>query len=119
MGSSSKLVKNIHYVVLLLALVGFGSTSFDQDKTECADKLVALAACLNYVGGKTASPPPDCCVGLTTVVEKSPRCLCILIKDRNEPKLGDFKVNATLALNLPSVCSVPLNVTTCVGKDFF
>ncbi|KAM2697924.1 hypothetical protein EV1_036987 [Malus domestica] len=44
---------------------------------------------------------------------KSKKCLCVLSKDRNDPNLG-LKINATLALNLPSSCHVPINISRCV-----
>ena len=98
-----------------MIFVGHGSSNFDQDKAECANKLVGLATCLSYVGGDAKTPSPDCCTGLKSVVEKNAKCLCILIKDRNDPNLG-LKFNVTLALNLPTACHVPLNLTTCIGK---
>ncbi|WVZ55596.1 hypothetical protein U9M48_006236 [Paspalum notatum var. saurae] len=73
------------------------------DKTECADQLVGLAPCLQYVQGQARAPPPDCCGGLRQVLGKSPKCLCVLVKDKDDPNLG-IKINATLALALPSAC---------------
>lgn len=104
------------YLFLGLAvLIGFGSSNFDQDKADCADKLVGLATCVPFVEGNAKSPTPDCCTGFKQVVDKSSKCLCVLIKDRNDPSLG-FKINATLALQLPSDCHTPFNVTSCIGK---
>lgn len=103
------------YILVLTLVFGFGSSNVNQDRSECADQLVGLATCLPYVGGDAKTPTIDCCTGLKQVVDKSKKCLCVLIKDRNDPNLG-LKVNATLALELPSACKVPLNVTKCVGK---
>ncbi|CAN6290554.1 unnamed protein product [Urochloa humidicola] len=75
----------------------------NADKTECADQLVGLAPCLQYVQGQARAPPPDCCGGLRQVLGKSPKCLCVLVKDKDDPNLG-IKINATLALALPSAC---------------
>ena len=105
---------------LLLLLVGFATSDINQDKSECMDKIIGLAGCLTYVSGEAAVPTMDCCSGLKEVIDKSKRCLCILIKDRNDPSLG-LKVNVTLALKLPEVCKTPTNITECVGEflDFF
>nr|CAD1818494.1 unnamed protein product [Ananas comosus var. bracteatus] len=63
-------------------------------------------------GGSGKAPTPDCCKGLQEVVAQSFKCLCVLVKDRDEPALG-FKFNVTRALFLPSMCQVPANVTDC------
>lgn len=105
-------------ILVLFLIVGFGSSNIDQDKVECSDQLVGLATCLPYVGGDAKNPTIDCCTGLKQVVDKSKKCLCVLIKDRDDPSLG-LKVNASLALQLPGACKVPLNVTKCVGKCSF
>lgn len=102
-------------VMVLVLLIGFVSSTIDQDRAECADKLVGLATCLPYVGGDAKTPTLDCCSGLKQVVENSKKCLCVLLKDRNDPNLG-LKLNSTLALQLPSACHVPTNISKCVGK---
>ncbi|MDG2774764.1 protease inhibitor/seed storage/LTP family protein, partial [Vibrio parahaemolyticus] len=88
-------------------------SDINQDKAECTDKLLGLAGCLPYVGGEAKVPTMDCCSGIKEVINKSKRCLCILIKDRDDPSLG-LKINVTLALNLPDVCETPTNITQCV-----
>ncbi|KAF5447986.1 hypothetical protein F2P56_033495 [Juglans regia] len=99
---------------LLLLLLGFASSNLDQDRAECADQLVGLATCLPYVGGDAKTPTLDCCTGIKQVLEKSKKCLCVLIKDRDDPKLG-LKINATLALGLPNACHAPSNISECVS----
>lgn len=100
--------------VTAAAVIGSGRSNLDQDRAECADQLVGLAGCLPYVGGDAKAPTIDCCTGLKTVLQKSKKCLCILIKDRDDPDLG-LKINATLALGLPTACHTPANITECVG----
>lgn len=92
----------------------------NQDKSECANQLVGLATCLPYVGGEAKAPTQDCCTGLKQVLKNSKKCLCILVKDRNDPSLG-LKVNATLALGLPQNCHVPSkdNISECPGMPLF
>ncbi|KAK7400103.1 hypothetical protein VNO78_11303 [Psophocarpus tetragonolobus] len=98
---------------LLILLVGFASSDINQDKTECSDKLVGLVGCLTYVNGEAKNPSLDCCTGLKEVIDKSKRCLCILIKDHDDPGLG-LTINLSLALNLPTACKTPTNITQCV-----
>lgn len=104
-------------LLLLLLLLGFASSNLDQDRAECADQLVGLATCLPYVGGDAKTPTLDCCTGIKQVLKKSKKCLCVLIKDRDDPNLG-LKINATLALALPSACHAPSNISECVCEYY-
>ncbi|KAG8387349.1 hypothetical protein BUALT_Bualt02G0012200 [Buddleja alternifolia] len=98
---------------ILALLFSFARCDVDKDKEKCANDLVGLATCLSYVSGESKSPPIDCCTGLKQVLQKSPECLCLLIKDRNDPSLG-LKINATLALGLPSQCHAPAaSISNC------
>ncbi|CAL9053077.1 non-specific lipid transfer protein GPI-anchored 13-like isoform X2 [Musa acuminata AAA Group] len=99
-------------LVLLLCCASFGSSDFAQDKANCQDTLVSLATCLTYVEGQAKAPTPDCCDGLSKILSKNRTCLCVLIKDRNEPGLG-ITFNATLAMNLPTVCHASSNISEC------
>ncbi|XP_077211876.1 non-specific lipid transfer protein GPI-anchored 6-like [Tasmannia lanceolata] len=99
--------------IIVLLLIGFARSDVASDRAECADSLVGLATCLPYVQGNAKAPTPDCCTGLKTVLDKSKKCLCILIKDRDDPQLG-IKINASLAVNLPTACSSPVNITQCI-----
>ncbi|CAN1301286.1 Non-specific lipid transfer protein GPI-anchored 14 [Linum perenne] len=75
---------------------------------------MGLAPCLTYVTGGSKAPTLDCCSGLKQVMDKSTKCLCLLIKDRDEPNLG-IKVNISLAATLPNTCHSPANVSDCVS----
>ncbi|KAF5735717.1 protein YLS3 [Tripterygium wilfordii] len=109
MGSSN----GLWLMMVLIMVTGLASSNEEQDRAECGEQLVGLSTCLPYVGGEAKAPTPECCSGLKQVVDKSMKCLCILIKDRNDPKLG-LKVNATLAATLPSSCHSPFNLTKCI-----
>nr|GMC89290.1 protein YLS3-like [Ipomoea batatas] len=101
-------------VLLILVFLAAGGVNSDtsKDKEECTESLVGLATCLLYVGGNAPSPTPDCCNGLKQVLKSSKKCLCLLIKDRNDPQLG-LSINLTLALGLPSACHAPSNISEC------
>ncbi|GKA44396.1 YLS3-like protein [Tanacetum coccineum] len=100
-------------VILTIALTSRVTLGADDKvKEECTEQLVGLATCLPYVGGNAKSPTPDCCTGLKQVLNTNKKCLCVVIKDRNDPDLG-LTINVTLALGLPDVCHTPANVTKC------
>ncbi|OMO80936.1 Plant lipid transfer protein/Par allergen [Corchorus capsularis] len=106
--------KPSYIFLMMLLFAGLASSDVDQDKTECANQLVGLAPCLPYVGGTAKAPTIDCCSGLKTVLDKSRKCLCVLIKDKDDPSLG-LKINTTLAALLPNTCHAPVNMTECVA----
>ncbi|XP_031736086.1 protein YLS3 isoform X2 [Cucumis sativus] len=98
----------------LLLLASFSASDIDQDRTDCSDQLIGLAQCLPYVSGDAKTPTIDCCSGLKQVVQKSKKCLCVLIKDKDDPNLG-LKINGSLALALPHACHAPANITECIS----
>ncbi|GMJ00882.1 glycosylphosphatidylinositol-anchored lipid protein transfer 6 [Hibiscus trionum] len=100
--------------IFLLLLLGFARSDVNQDKAECSNQLMGLAPCIPYVDGEAKAPTIDCCSGLKQVVDKSRKCLCVLIKDGDDPSLG-LKINATLAAALPSSCRATVNMTDCIS----
>jgi hypothetical protein len=101
-------------VVALAGAVAVARGDFTADRAECADKLMGLATCLTYVQATATarSPTPDCCAGLKAVVTASKKCMCVLVKDRDEPALG-FKINVTRAMDLPDNCNFPATFSDC------
>nr|CAB3497805.1 unnamed protein product [Digitaria exilis] len=104
---------------LLLLLAGAASGDFAADRAECAGQLMGLATCLTFVQEKATAraPTPDCCAGLKQVVAASKKCMCVLVKDRDEPALG-FKINVTRAMDLPSLCNDPATFSDCPSTTY-
>lgn len=101
-------------VLLISVMVSYTMVDADKDKDkqECQQQLIKMATCLPYVDGEAKAPTPDCCTGLKEVLKDNKKCLCVIIRDRNDPDLG-LQINLTLALSLPSVCHAPANVSQC------
>lgn len=99
-------------------IVWNGMADSSKDKDECTSQITGLASCLPYVEGEGKTPAPDCCDGLKTLLNTNKKCLCLIIKDRNDPDLGGIQINVTLALGLPTVCNAPANISKCPGKVF-
>ncbi|XP_043692066.1 non-specific lipid transfer protein GPI-anchored 14-like isoform X2 [Telopea speciosissima] len=110
MGSNYATVGLSYLLLLMMAICVESDTA--KDREECANQLLGLATCLPYVGGTAKSPTLDCCTGLKQVLDKSKKCLCVLVRDRNDPSLG-VKINATLAMSLPDTCHASANVSMC------
>ncbi|KAL2327092.1 hypothetical protein Fmac_020519 [Flemingia macrophylla] len=105
-----------HMMLLATVMVGIAMGESSKDKDECTQQLVGLSSCLPYVGGQAQAPAPDCCSGLKQLLKSNKKCLCLIIKDRNDPDLGGLQINATLALNLPTACNSPVNVSKCPAE---
>ncbi|XP_051144449.1 non-specific lipid transfer protein GPI-anchored 14-like [Andrographis paniculata] len=107
--SSSKSPMLQQLLLLLLLQLSSSSSDADADAAECGKSLSGLAPCLPYVQGqRTAkSPTPDCCAALEQLLRTTTtkKCLCVIIKDRNDPDFAALKVNASLAISLPRACS--------------
>ncbi|KAL5197725.1 hypothetical protein ABZP36_001237 [Zizania latifolia] len=99
-------------VVAVMSMAAGVAGDFAADRAECSNTLVGLATCLTYVQDEAMAPTPDCCAGLKTLLQTSRKCLCVLVKDRDDPSLG-LKVNVTKALSLPSLCNAPANISDC------
>lgn len=104
----------VQAILVLLMFLSIASGDQAKDREECAEQLAGLATCLPYVGGQAKAPTPDCCSGLKQVLKNNKKCLCVVIRDRNDPDLG-LNINATLALGLPTVCHASANVSKCPG----
>lgn len=110
----------LYYVVLMMMMMMLSSSirvangDASKDAAECSDQLAGMATCLPYVQGQARAPTPDCCGGLKQVLLTSKKCLCVIVKDGNDPQLG-LNINVTLALTLPSICQAPANVSQCPG----
>ncbi|KAK6143116.1 hypothetical protein DH2020_023464 [Rehmannia glutinosa] len=110
--SYTKTLKFLFFLSLMLMLFAFSNSDNSKDRQECAESLVGLATCLPYVGGTAKAPTPDCCSGLKQLLKTNKKCLCVVIKDRNDPDLG-LNINVTLALGLPDICNAPANISEC------
>lgn len=99
--------------VAMVAAAGVGG-DIAADRKECTSQLMGLATCLTYVQEQAtaAAPTPDCCAGLKTVLQMSRKCLCVLVKDKDDPNLG-LKINVNKALGLPAACKVSANISDC------
>lgn len=105
-------------IIFLVFSMLFSCANSDaaKDREECTEQLVGLSTCLPYVGGTAKAPTPDCCSGLKQVLKTNKKCLCVIIRDRNDPELG-LTINVTLALGLPTICNAPANVSLCPGMS--
>lgn len=115
--SSSSFSSLLLLVLLALSFViRPASSDTASDLQECGSQLIGLQTCIPYVEGTAQAPTPDCCTGLKDVVAKSPKCLCILVKDHDDPQLP-IKINLTRALALPKACNTPVNISACPSKQ--
>ncbi|PON94482.1 Bifunctional inhibitor/plant lipid transfer protein/seed storage helical domain containing protein [Trema orientale] len=101
-------------ILLLIFVVALSPVALSQDTTvaECAPRLLPLAPCGAFVQGSTQSPAQSCCDNLKQIYGQQPRCLCLLL---NDTTLSSLPINSTLALQLPTLCSLQVDISVCSG----
>ncbi|CAH2067153.1 unnamed protein product [Thlaspi arvense] len=78
----------------------------------CASMLLSLAPCGPFVQGFVQLPAQPCCDGLNQIYSQQPTCLCLFLN--NTLTLSPaFPINQTLALQLPPLCNIPANSSSC------
>lgn len=98
--------------LLLLLLISLSPTTLSQTIANCAPSLLPLTPCAPFVQGSAQTPTQPCCDNLKQVYDQQPDCLCLLL---NNTAISSLPINATLALQLPVLCSLQLNSSTCSG----
>ncbi|KAF3438550.1 hypothetical protein FNV43_RR21313 [Rhamnella rubrinervis] len=79
---------------------------------QCAPQLLPLTSCAPFIQGTAQSPTVPCCNSLRQLYNQQPHCLCLLL---NDTTLSSFPINTTLALQLPSLCNLQADSSTCSG----
>ena len=104
------------FITVAIMFLGVRS-DLNLDIKGCQDSMSDLYSCLPFVTSKAKAPDSTCCTTLEEKIDKgqTKRCLCTLVKDRDDPGLG-FKVDANRAMSLPSTCHVPANISQCPGQ---
>lgn len=79
---------------------------------DCTNAFNDLASCLGFVSGDgKGGPPKDCCTAIGNTQAKEPICLCQLLAQVNDS--AQYGVNATLAMELPTLCHVNADTSRC------
>ncbi|KAL7202715.1 hypothetical protein ACSBR1_034229 [Camellia fascicularis] len=107
--------------LVLLFLTGLPSTTLSQNLgilpssptvADCTPRLMLLVPCAPFVQGTLPSPAQPCCDNLRQLYNQQPGCLCLLL---NDTALSSFPINTTLALQLPLLCNLQVDFSTCSG----
>ncbi|GAB4843357.1 hypothetical protein Ancab_013323 [Ancistrocladus abbreviatus] len=100
-------------MVLALATVLWAG-AMAQTSSSCANVLLTLSPCLNYITGNSSTPSSACCTQLASVVRSQPLCLCEVL-NASSSSLG-ISINKTRALELPGACKVQTPpISRCSG----
>jgi hypothetical protein len=81
-------------------------------EVDCSAAFNNLTPCLTYVTANGTQPPAsDCCTALSGVQQSQPICLCQLLAQMNDS--SQYGVNATKAMELPTICKVHADTSKC------
>lgn len=109
----------IFYQIILLLMISYPSTILSQDPSssspniaQCTSSLLPLIPCAPFVQGTAQSPGQQCCGNLKQLYSQERHCLCLLL---NDTTMSSFPINRTLALQLPALCNLQVNISGCPG----
>ncbi|XP_061370939.1 non-specific lipid transfer protein GPI-anchored 10 [Gastrolobium bilobum] len=107
----------IFYQIILLLMISYSPNILSQDPSsssptiaQCTSSLLPLIPCAPFVQGTAQSPGSQCCDSLKQLYIQEPHCLCLLL---NDTTLSSFPINRTLALQLPPLCTLQVNISDC------
>ncbi|KAL1541721.1 non-specific lipid transfer protein GPI-anchored 10-like isoform X1 [Salvia divinorum] len=80
---------------------------------DCGPSLLPLSPCAPFVQGSTPAPVRTCCDSVEKLYKHNVTCLCVLL-DNSGPD-SPLPINTTLALQLPLLCKLNINPSTCPG----
>lgn len=95
---------------------GFGTSPPGPTMADCGTRLLPLVPCAPFVQGTATSPAQSCCDGLIQLNNQQPACLCLLLN--NSDALSSFPINSTLALELPLLCNLQFDTSSCSGMCY-
>ncbi|KOM54865.1 hypothetical protein LR48_Vigan10g075700 [Vigna angularis] len=101
-------------MILVLVMHAMGDSA--QEIQKCVETLSGVATCLPYLGGEAKAPTADCCSGIRQAMKSNKKCICVILKDRDDPDLG-FKINITITVGLFSLCKAPDNLSQCSERS--
>lgn len=96
-------------VLVVMALRGVTVAQFDSS---CANILLSLSPCLDYITENSSIPSSGCCSQLASVVGSQPQCLCEVVNGGASSIAASLNINQTRAFALPATCNVqtpPIN----------
>ncbi|KAK4436942.1 hypothetical protein Salat_0028100 [Sesamum alatum] len=98
--------------LLLLSWISADAVA-QSSVAECGPSLLPLAPCAPFVQGTAATPVQSCCDSLNQLYNQNPTCICLLLHDTS--LASSFPINATLAHQLPLLCNLNIDTSTCAG----
>ncbi|CAF2199247.1 unnamed protein product [Brassica napus] len=111
------MASSILFITLLIALSSISlQLVFAQvpgtTTATCSSMIFSLAPCGPFVQGFVQLPAQPCCDGLNQIYSQQPTCLCLFLNNTSTLSPA-FPINQTLALQLPPLCNVPANASSC------
>jgi hypothetical protein len=109
--------RNIEMLLsMFFVVVTLWGVTVAQIDSSCANVLISLSPCLDYITGQTSTPSSGCCSQLASVMGSQPQCLCEVVNGGASSIAASLNINQTRALGLPTACNVqtPL-INTCSG----
>ncbi|XP_010416218.1 PREDICTED: non-specific lipid-transfer protein-like protein At5g64080 isoform X2 [Camelina sativa] len=113
-----KMASSTPFITLLVSLLSpfFLRLVLAQVPSTCASRLLSLAPCGPFVQGFVQLPAQPCCDSLNQIYNQEANCLCLFLNNTSTLSPA-FPINQTLALQLPPLCNIPANSSSCSSSS--
>ncbi|XP_019094038.1 PREDICTED: non-specific lipid-transfer protein-like protein At5g64080 [Camelina sativa] len=113
-----KMASSTLFITLLISLLSpfFLRLVVAQVPSTCASRLLSLAPCGPFVQGFVQLPAQPCCDSLNQIYSQEANCLCLFLNNTSTLSPA-FPINQTLALQLPPLCNIPANSSSCSSSS--
>ncbi|CAA7057755.1 unnamed protein product [Microthlaspi erraticum] len=110
--SSSSLVAPIHARNKAKSPSSVPAPAPGPSNSDCSTVIYDMMGCLSYLtpGSNDTKPEKECCVGIQSVLEYNPVCICYGLKTSNE--MG-IPLNNSRTLAMPTTCKIPIAAPHC------
>ncbi|CAN8308026.1 unnamed protein product [Cochlearia groenlandica] len=90
----------------------FASPAPGPSNSDCSNVIYDMMDCLSYLspGSNDTKPGQACCVGIRSVMQYNPHCICVGLATSNDMGIA---LNTTRALASPSTCNIPIAAPHC------
>jgi hypothetical protein len=94
---------------MFFVVVTLWGVTVAQIDSSCANVLISLSPCLDYITGQPSTHSSGCCSQFASVMGSQPQCLCEVVNGGASSIATSLNVNQNRALALPIACKFAMS----------